>query len=144
MDCPKCKSSRYIKLGKVKEKQRYKCKICNYRYRVSRKSTAKSKEVRRIALELYLEGLGFRAIGRVLRISYGTVYKWIKKWGEEISQLTSPKAVKEVEIDELHTYIGSKKSTAGYGLLLIDLGKDLSLLSWGLDRPKQESNCGIK
>jgi insertion element IS1 protein InsB len=35
-----------------------------------------------MALELYLEGLGFRAIGRVLRMSYVTVYYWIKEWGE--------------------------------------------------------------
>jgi len=28
------------------------------------------------AIDLYLEGMGFRAIGRVLKISYGTVYQW--------------------------------------------------------------------
>jgi len=30
-----------------------------------------------MALELF-EGMGFRAIGRTLKISYGTVYKCIK------------------------------------------------------------------
>ncbi|WP_436405195.1 helix-turn-helix domain-containing protein [Moraxella lacunata] len=28
---------------------------------------------------MYLEGLGFRSIGRVLNISYGTVYQWVKQ-----------------------------------------------------------------
>ena len=35
----------------------------------------------------------------------------------------SSKAPEVIEMDELHSYIGSKKTTAGYGLLLIDLGK---------------------
>ncbi|CDN30735.1 hypothetical protein BN938_0630 [Mucinivorans hirudinis] len=34
-----------------------------------------------------------------------------------------------VELDELHTYLLSKKTTLGYGLLLIDLQNGLSLLS---------------
>jgi transposase-like protein len=69
-----------------------------------------------MALELYLEGLGFRAIGRVLKISYGTVYKWVKKWGEAASlPAKHQEGVKKVELDEIHTYIGSKKTTVGYG-----------------------------
>ena len=32
-----------------------------------------------------------------------------------------------MESDEMHTYIGSKKTTVGYGLLLIDLENDLAL-----------------
>ena len=31
-----------------------------------------------------------------------------------------------VEVDEMHTYVGSKKTTVGYGLLLIDMEKDSS------------------
>ena len=38
-----------------------------------------------------------------------------------------------VNLDEMHTYIGSKKTTVGYGLLLIDLENDLSLLSVGTE-----------
>ena len=32
---------------------------------------------------MYLEGLGFRAIGRVLGISYGTVHQWVKQLGQK-------------------------------------------------------------
>jgi transposase-like protein len=114
MECPKCKNSQYIKSGKLGEKQRYKCKSCNYRYTVTRRCTEKPEELRRMALELYLEGLGFRAIGRVLKISYGRVYKWIKKCGEEASlPAKQQEEVKSVELDELHTYIGSKKLLLG-------------------------------
>jgi transposase-like protein len=75
MDCPKCKSSQHNKDCIVRSLQRYKCKQCDYRYTVEKKSDLKSEQTKRLALEMYLEGLGFRAIGRVLKISYGTVYK---------------------------------------------------------------------
>ena len=85
-------------------------------------------EVRRIALEMYLEGLGFRAIGRILKISYGSVYQWIKEWGK-VDLPHRKEAIDIVELDEIHTYVASKKTTVGYGLLLIDLENGLSLLS---------------
>jgi hypothetical protein len=46
-----------------------------------------------------------------------------------------------VEVDEMHSYIGSKKTTAGYGLLLIDMGKDssISLLATGAMKRQKSS-----
>jgi hypothetical protein len=78
---------------------------------------------------MYLEGLGFRSIGRILNISYGTVYSWVKEWGSQVSLPRRETPVEIVELDEMHTYVGSKKTTVGYGLLLIDLGRDISILS---------------
>ena len=61
-------------------------------------------------LQMYLEGLESRAIGRLLEISYGTVYKWVRKSGQEQMLRQSKEAVEVVEMDELHTYVGSKKN----------------------------------
>ena len=72
---------------------------------------------------MYLEGLESRAIGRLLEISYGTVYKWVRKSGQEQMLRQSKEAVEVVEMDELHTYVGSKKTTDVSGLLLIDVQK---------------------
>ena len=77
---------------------------------------------------MYLEGLGFRSIGRILKVSHVSVYNWIRSFGKIVESLRSSKTPEIVEIDELHSYIGNKKTTAGYGLLLIDLGKS-SLIS---------------
>ena len=129
MDCPKCKSSRHIKDGIVNNRQRYKCKDCLYRYTVERKSDVKTVETKRLALDMYLEGLGFRSIGRVLKISYGKVYSWVKEWGSKVSLPRRESPVEIVELDEMHTYVGQKKTTVGYGLLLIDLEKGISILS---------------
>jgi transposase-like protein len=79
MNCPKCHNNKPCKDSIVHGSQRYKCKSCNYRYTVEKKSDIKSPEVCRLALEMYLEGMGFRSIGRILKISYGVGYQWIKK-----------------------------------------------------------------
>ena len=137
MDCPKCKSTNFIKNGIVSGRQRYKCKHCGNNYTVEKKSDVKSADTRRLALSMYLEGLGFRSIGRVLNISYGTVYQWVKRWGEQVDLPRSESAAEIVELDEIHTYVASKKTTDGYGLLLIDLGNATSLLSVGTGVHKQ-------
>ncbi len=126
MQCPKCKSSNFKKDGIVKKKQRYKCKECNYRYTVTKKSTEKPLSIKRFALQLYLEGLGFRSIGRVLNVSNVSVLNWIKAFGQKVKSLQSDDPVRVTEIDEMHTYIGQKKTTNGYGLRLIEMERNLS------------------
>ena len=58
MNCPKCKSEKKIKNGVIKGIQPYKCKSCDYPLSTKKK-----------ALQLYLEGLGFGSIGRLLGVS---------------------------------------------------------------------------
>jgi transposase-like protein len=118
MNCPKCKHEHSTKEGFVRGLQRYKCKGCKYLYTVEKKSDVKSLEIRKLALDMYLEGMGFRGIGRVLKISYGTVYQWIKKWGNEVSLPISGgdnATVEMIEMDEMHTLRTAKKTTVGYG-----------------------------
>jgi transposase len=69
MNCPKCKSDEKNKDGVVKGRQRYKCKDCGFRYTVVSGSKAKPLHVTKLALQLYLEGFGFRSIGRFLGVS---------------------------------------------------------------------------
>ena len=137
MTCPKCGSVNHCKDGIVKERQRYQCKECRYRYTVAQKSNVKSADTKRMAFEMYLEGLGFRAIGRLLRVSYGTVYQWIKKWGSSLELPKRSEEIAVVELDEMHTYVGRKKTTGGYGLLLIDMENGFSLLSVGTGQQKR-------
>lgn len=130
MNCPKCNNENVIKHGKAKGKQRYLCKLCNYNYTVQTRSNVPSAEVKRQALELYLEGLGFRSIGRFLKVSHVAVYNWIKSFGENLEQIRSPNSVQVMELYEMHSYVGSKKTTAGYGLLLIEMKGNSSTALW--------------
>ena len=128
MKCYRCQSENSVKAGFTAGRQRYKCKECGCFYSVEKKSNSKTDEQKCLALQLYLEGLGFRAIGRVLNISYVTIFKWIKKWGEQTELPKSKEPIQIVELDEIYTYVQHKKTTAGSGLLLIDLDGGSSIL----------------
>ena len=91
---------------------------------------------------MYLEGLGFRSIGRILQVSHVSVYNWIKSFGSKLHPIISDTNIEVIEIDEMHSYIGNKKTTVGYGLLLIDMGKDSSISLLVIDHQKQENNYG--
>ncbi len=128
LNCPRCASADKVKSGTNKGRQRYKCKTCRYFFTVAHKSDTATSDQRRLALTLYLEGLGFRSIGRILGFSHVAVYQWVKAFGKNLEQIKCP-AAQIVELDELHSYVGHKKTTAGFGLLLIDLENTFSMLS---------------
>ena len=98
--------------------------------------------MKRQALQLYLEGLGFRSIARILKVSHTAVYYWIKSYGSKLDNLTSDTKVEVVELDEMHSYIGNKKTTVGYGLLLIGMQRDSSTSLWVIGHQKQGNNYG--
>jgi len=64
--------------------------------------------LRKLALQLYLESLGFRSIGWVLEVSNVTVLNWIRAFGEHVIDLKTPGSIRYTEMDEMHTYVGQK------------------------------------
>ena len=128
--CPKCKSTERVKNGHAKGRPRYRCKECSYDYTVMQKSTGVPADKKRLAVQMYLEGLGFNSIGRILNVSHVSVIKWISKYGKQAEELKSDKEIQVIEMDEMHSYIGSKKTISGYGLLLIDMESDSSTSYW--------------
>ena len=47
-----------------------------------------------------------------------------------------------VEVDEMHIYIGSKKTTIGYGLLLIDMENDSSISLLATEATRRQKHFG--
>jgi transposase-like protein len=57
-----------------------------------------------------LEGLGFRSTGKFLGISNVSLLNWIRSFGREVQELNSEsQEIEMVEVDEIHSCIGSKK-----------------------------------
>lgn len=119
MNCPKCGLEKNVKAGFNNGKQRYKCKECGCHFTRSTPK-GKSPECQRQAVQLYLEGLGFRAIGRFLKVSHVTVQDWVAQAAERLESLVPlyPARAELIELDELHHYVGKKNTKFGYGLLL--------------------------
>jgi len=128
MKCPKCCSEEYVKSGFMNKKQRYKCKSCNCNFTQSRKRGA-SLNTKLLALKLYLEGMGFRAIGRTLGVHNVTVLNWIRSMGKAVKayvQTEMPIDIRHVdfvEMDEMWHFTVKKTENFGYGLLLIGIPK---------------------
>ena len=105
--CPRCVKENCVKDGIVRGRQRWRCRECGCRHTVQQRG--KEAHLKRQAVELYLEGLGFRSIGGFLRVSHVAVYNWIRSLGGKLEELRSANAIELVEMDEMHTTIGSKK-----------------------------------
>jgi len=50
----------------------------------------------------------------------------LKLLAKKVEQIRSNSVLEVVEMDEMHTYISSKKISDGYGLLLIAMAKNSS------------------
>ncbi len=86
---------------------------------------------------MYLEGLSFHSIGRILGVSHVAVMNWVKKYGSQLEEIKNEKSISVVEIDELHSYVQSKKITVGFGLQLIERENDTLISLLGIEGQKQ-------
>lgn len=108
------------------------------------KSATKPRSMKKMPY-LYLDGLGFRSIGKFLGVGNVSVFNRIKSFGKELASLHSEKnEIDIVELDEIHSYVGSKKTIVGFGLLLIDMGKDLSTSLLATRVRRKQKNFGTK
>lgn len=116
MQCPKCNSENVIKNGHRYEKQCYRCKQCNSQFVETYSERGYSEDAKQICLRMYCNGMGFRAIERCTGISHNAVINWVKAKGARLPKTESVETIPEVgEIDELQTFVGSKKTRFGYG-----------------------------
>jgi transposase-like protein len=117
MQCPRCQSTELVKAGLQSQKQRYKCKQCS-RLFVEFGRPGYSSEFKEQALAMYLEGLGFRAIGRLLGVSNVAVLKWVRKAAQDLPPPESKAVVDVLEMDELWHFIKKRVESSGCGLRL--------------------------
>jgi len=138
MNCSQCQSEENVKNGIVRGNQRYRCKKCGNNFSIDYSKVAEKDRKRRFGLAMYLEGSGFHSIAGLLNVSHVTVMNRIKKYGSELSQVRNPKPVQVLELDEIHTYVRSKKTTDGFGLLLIERQETslISFLETGEQKPE--------
>ena len=118
MQCPKCKSDHIRKNGlNRQQKQNYICVNCGSQFITDYEtSRGYSDEVKRECLKMYVNGMGFRAIARVKGIDHVTVMNWVKQVGKLLPNAYDPESTPQVgELDELETFVGSKKTRFGCG-----------------------------
>lgn len=117
MQCPECTSSHIRRNGKKRGKQNHICVNCGRQF-IGQYELPKgySDEFKRECLKMYVNGVGFRAIERVKGVHHTTVIDWVTQVGQRLPDAYDPETIPEVgELDELETFVGSKKTSSGCG-----------------------------
>jgi transposase-like protein len=125
--CSKCGSYHIVKAGFVYGTQRYLCKECGFHFTLNRKGV--DNEIKRLAVHLYIEGMGYRAISRITGISDVAIAKWISPMKENLLPFRKGKA-RLNELHKLEHFFITKELFNQYGWLLIGIeeNSDICLL----------------
>lgn len=129
--CPKCNSSQTIKSGVVKDRQRFKCKRCGYYFTVDKLGKAIDDYYVTKAIQLYVEGVSYREIERILGVSHVSVINWVKKY-----RIRRPEnndyhpTYRILSHSELQDIMADKSMLSGAGLIITELGDKFMLIKW--------------
>ena len=124
MTCPHCgRRDGQFKIGhNASGSQRYLCKPCQRKYTPAPHPIGYADEVRQQAIRLYVDGINFRRIGRLLGVSHQTVANWVAAYARTLpetpptsappSASVAPPALVVGELDELYTFEREKKTVS--------------------------------
>ena len=129
--CPRCQSVDVVKAGIVADRQRYKCKSCNYFYSVAKLGKAIDDYYIIKGLQLYLEGLSYREIERLLGVSHVTVMNWVRKYGvKRLDDIRYHPTYRILSHSELKAFISDKEILKGHGVLITEVGDKFMVIKW--------------
>ena len=116
MQCPQCHSHDSRKIGLSRHKrQRWLCKQCKRTYGDTDLRLVDPQKKAK-ALQMYAEGIPARRIERLEGVSHNSVLNWVRQEVEgKALQPIPEQELGTVEIDEMWSFVGSKKGASGCG-----------------------------
>ncbi len=130
-DCPKCQGVNIVKSGIIKERQRFLCKDCNYYFTVRKRGKQIDDYYVTKALQLYLEGLSYREIERIIGVSHVTISSWIRKYHIKRPPHSDFHPVYKVfKQNELIEYMQTESNIKGSGLIITEFGDKYMMIKW--------------
>ena len=114
--CKKCFSNHTVNNGKVRGKQRYKCKDCGLNFVEGDKREKTRPEAKALALLMYGScKASYGMIARLFNVSRTTVLNWIKTIGKKLPEPKFETDVKVIQMDEMWHFINKKNKKYGSG-----------------------------
>lgn len=131
LKCPKCQSFHVVKSGIVSNRQRHKCKNCNFYFTVDKLGKRIDPYYVTKALQLYVEGLSYREIERLLGVSHVSVMNWVKQYrlSRPENQQYHP-TYKVLTHQQLMAYFNDKSNLSGAGTIITEVGDKYMLIRW--------------
>ena len=109
-------SAKGVKNGHRQGKQSYLCLHCNRQFRENPQARGYSALVKDLCVKMSLNGMGFRGIERVTGIWHNSVINRVRQASAKIAD-ENYLIPETAQIDELQTFVGSKKTRCGGGVL---------------------------
>lgn len=114
MTCPHDRNHKVVKNGHRQGKQSYLCRECRRQFRENPQPPGYTAEVKDLCVKMSLNGMGFRGIERVTGISHNSIINWVRQTEAKIPH-ENYEIPETAQIDELQTFLGSKKPRSGSG-----------------------------
>jgi len=114
-ECKNCKTKKVVKSGKVRGKQRYKCKECGYNFVIGDERTnEKILALKALCVLLYSLAKGsYNMMGKLFGRNRSLIYRWIREAGISTEEPAIDGEITEIEFDEMWHFIESKKRNFG-------------------------------
>lgn len=129
--CPRCEGQQVIKSGIINDRQRFQCKKCRYYFTVNKLGKEIDSYYVTKALQLYIEGVSYREIERILGVSHVSVMNWVKKYRIKAPKNTDYRPTyKILNHKELCEYFADKGHLDGAGMMVTELGDKYMLIKW--------------
>ncbi|MCL2288280.1 MAG: hypothetical protein FWC33_03760 [Candidatus Bathyarchaeota archaeon] len=109
--CKKCDSEAVVKSGRIRGKQRYKCRMCAYYFVVGDERTSEqTAALKALSILLYLlKHDSYEVIGKMIGRDSSLVYRWIRQAGLDTSEFVENETIKQWTFDDLRQFFGLKK-----------------------------------
>lgn len=129
--CPSCSHDHCIKSGVVGGRQRYKCKSCGYHFTVDKLGKKIDGYYVTKALQLYVEGVSYREIERILGISHVSVMNWVRQHGIKRPESTEYHPTYRILThSEFLRYCEKPENLQGAGMIITELGDKYMMIKW--------------
>ncbi|MCL1885589.1 MAG: hypothetical protein FWF98_02330 [Dehalococcoidia bacterium] len=113
LKCKNCNSTQITKSGKVNNKQRYHCKVCDCHFTEGDGRTNERVAIKK-ALCVILHASGkasYRMLAKIFDTSPSLTYRWIAEAGCQQPNNETHGGIKHMEFDKLSDYIKTKESS---------------------------------
>jgi transposase-like protein len=107
-------SSKAVKNGHRHGKQSYLCRNCQSQFRGNPQPPGYSTQVKDLCVKMSLNGMGWSGLERVTGIWHNSVINWVRQAEAKIA-LENYEIPETALLDELQTFVGSKKTKSGSG-----------------------------
>jgi transposase-like protein len=101
--CPYCGQSYYVVKAGLNDtgSQRMRCQQCRRYFTPNPKPMGYDQSTKEMAVRLYLEGMSFRGIGKVLSVHYLSVINWVNAHEAQLPQQVTDREVSGIRARNL-------------------------------------------